>query len=275
MPVESKAVGLLKTWVSSMSEIETECVAMREKSKTEKQEGRIIMLPLPPPVPVEPEPVSIKANIERLGSSKAAFAIVTRDGAIEHAVNPIIKYIADRELFNLADYLDIGCGTMYPASQFSEALGTLCQGIDFIERKTLSDEYPYCYETVDGSALTDKSIKYSDDTFMIITMCDILHHVPEPELLMETVIKKLCKGGYIILYDQDCQSWEDSYYLDVMHKAFVKTVGVTTNNYLPVYGYRSRSYWRDFMRERGFEVANSNDKTIEYRAYADCFLYIP
>ena len=99
-------------------------------------------------------------------------------------------------------------------------------------------------------------------------LCDILHHHPHPEDLVIASLGGLADRGSLMIMDHNCESWEDSYYLELLHLVYAKTTG--PGNYLPTYGYRRRSYWREFMRVRGYGVVYE-EQCQTYGGYVDVY----
>jgi len=188
--------------------------------------------------------------------------IVGKDADIIDAVIRAIRYLLGSKKLRLWEYLDVGCGTYVPTISIARELGTYPLGTDYMDRRRCGTDQDYF------SLIKDNKIPYGDDMFLVATMCDVLHHSPDPESLMMNTLKNIDHTGYIIIIDHDCENWRDHYYLDVMHFAYSKAVGDC--DYLPVHGYRSRRYWTRFMDERGYNVVY-HDVCFGYNQYIDVY----
>jgi hypothetical protein len=110
----------------------------------------------------------------------------------------------------------------------------------------------------------------------VIIFTDILHHVPDPEAMVLQAIENLDRWGYIVIMDNNVESWEDVFYLDCVHKAFATATGLAPDSdgvlsYLPTFGYRSRSYWEKFLAERKFKIKGGSDIDWMYKGYVEYF----
>jgi len=199
----------------------------------------------------------ILANIKKTEGYGIKF-INGRDQDLEYEMTNAVKYLFQSRDFKAWEYLDVGCGTCLPAIKISEILGVYPLGIDYTFRRSWDSE------TGEFQVVNIGEFPYGDEYFRLISMCDILHHVPNPEQLLSDAIDALIPRGYILIIDHDCESWEDSYYLDLIHLAFSKA----TTEYLPTYGYRSRKYWRKFMSN--FDVVYEKECS-GYKTYIDVY----
>lgn len=199
-----------------------------------------------------------------LGAYRDDF-IQVRDMVIIDTISKAVKYVFGSEKLGMWDYLDVGSGTCIPTLKISELLGTHPLGVDYANRrKCVSDKF--------FTVIKDETMPYGDTKHRLITMCDILHHTPRPERLARESLSTLEVGGYILIMDVDCESWEDSYYFDLWHGMFASAVGgKTSGEYLPSYGYRSRRYWRAYMKEAGCELIYSDNIAEQYKTYVDVF----
>lgn len=191
--------------------------------------------------------------------------IFGRDKYIEDHVVQAIKYLFGRDKLRTWEYLDIGCGTYIPTLNIAQLLGTYPLGVDYIDRRKCNPENNYFV------MMKDAEIPFGDVEFRFITMCDILHHVSDPETMVDKALESLSITGSILIMDHDCESWEDSYYLDLLHLVYAKAVGETSGDYLPTYGYRSRRFWRCFMRKRGYEIVYDKLCQDSYQTYIDVY----
>ncbi len=171
------------------------------------------------------------------------------------AVEPIGRYVEDA-VYDLLDidririwnYLDVGCGNMVLTKNIANRMFFMPQGIDIIDRRLIknqdSKEFTH-FELFDG-----KNIDYEKESFMIITCFKLLHHIPNPKDLLESIYTVMAPGGILVIQEHDCTSWERMYSLDYMHRAMSiildKEPAVTT--------YRSRQGWIDLIQNTGFNL---------------------
>lgn len=198
--------------------------------------------------------------------SKGMYAddfILGRDKNIEAMTMAALKYIFGEKKLDKWEYLDIGCGTFIPTLKIAKELGTYPWGIDYIDRRKCNPDQLYF------GIFKDKIPSYGD--LSLVTMCDILHHTQDPEMLLSNVVETILGGGYIFIIDVDCECWEDSYYLDLVHLVYAKGVGESSGDFLPVHGYRSRKYWRRFMTEKGMKLVYHNTGLGTYKEYIDVY----
>lgn len=192
--------------------------------------------------------------------------IVKRDLDIERHVHPAIKYLAQ---ITKGSYLDIGCGSFLPAMSNAALLGTSPFGIDWADRRICKPMYEsFALMSEEGDPLSGAECP-TDLKF--VTACDILHHVKNPEILITKVLERVLSQGYVLIMDHDCCSWEDAYYLDWAHLIFSKAVGDVDPGYLPVYGYRGRSYWRALMKSKGCLLVYEKVCPEGYKSYVDVY----
>jgi 2-polyprenyl-3-methyl-5-hydroxy-6-metoxy-1,4-benzoquinol methylase len=181
--------------------------------------------------------------------------------AIMSAVNKIFPASDERLVFEIWDYLDVGCKYMDITTTVASRLDTFAFGLDFVERYRNRD---YDDTNISYDLSEDYRITYNY-TFMLITFNDILHHVPNPEILVEDAIARIKPGGSIIIGDHDCTSWKDVYYLDMLHYGITKTAKFNASDYLTVYGYRSAKYWINFIMARGMRHCYIHRHSYPYK----------
>jgi len=147
--------------------------------------------------------------------------------------------------------LDIGCGdgTISKLVQ-QKRKGITYQGIDIMAR-------PSCaipFQLYDGT-----KIPFADNSFDAAQYTDVLHHVPEDNiipLLKETV---RVTGKYLIIKDH---LWKTG--LDFQILKFMDWVGNAPHGVDVVYNFKNESYWLSVFDELGLEVVKMNKRVKLY-----------
>ena len=169
--------------------------------------------------------------------------------------------------------LHIGCGTMLVTKKISELLGADVFGIDFIDRsppETPPEKYewidvesvPRISTPVEGASLKNIPISFPSArgieaspggryppgdapsffaetevaSLDVIFITDILHHILHFCALVKWCEVSLKKGGYLVIQDVDCQTWEDAYVLDAQHRCFYEIASEAENKNLDPLG---------------------------------------
>lgn len=185
-----------------------------------------------------------------------------RDKDIIDVVSNAVKYIFGPGDIGKWEYLDIGCGTHKPTLEISKMLCVYPWGVDYKDRRT-EDTGPY-YNII----TKDKPLSVGESQLRLVTLCDVVHHVPNPEDVLANVAKIVCVGGFILISDHDCESWEDAYYFDLLH--MVQSKCMPNGKYLPVHGYQKRSYVREILERLGFRPVYENAVGV-YKSYVDVY----
>ena len=165
------------------------------------------------------------------------------------------------------EYLDIGCGDMRFTNKLSTFLGVYPQGID-VKDYTNSELGDLGELTLyDGEILP-----FPGESFRIITCKDTLHHVKNPDILIESVYNTLQDGGVFVIREHDCRSWSMMYSLGFLHSVLSEI----SSEEKCVTSYRSRQGWRNACIRQGFTLLEEfcENPMNSYASYTDTFIKI-
>jgi len=101
--------------------------------------------------------------------------------------------------------LDIGCGSGAFVAH-ARAIGRRAYGIDFNTREI---ELAKTAFNLDGCLMTSDVLSMPDDwsEFDLITMFEVIEHLPNPQQVIQDVCRRLKKGGYLILSCPNEKRW--------------------------------------------------------------------
>jgi len=166
--------------------------------------------------------------------------------------NTIANFCKDMEICYL-DYLDIGCGSGITTKYISSTLGVWGLGIDVMDTVSpLLCDNEFSFEKCNGNC-----IPYSDCSFKIISIINVLHHILYLKYFLKEVFRVLRKGG--VLYVEEMCLNEDVTHEDIsyMHKIF----GCEEDVYP-----RSLNEWDDVIIFSGFEKEECGRYEDEYNS---------
>lgn len=149
------------------------------------------------------------------------------------------------------DYLDIGCGNGITTKYISSTLGVWGFGIDVTDSVSplITDE-EFSFEKCDGT-----SIPYSNESFRLITIINVLHHISHISSFLTDVNRVMKRGGVLYVEEMcinDDVTCED---INFMHKIF----GCEEELYS-----RTFSGWDDVISFFGFERRECGKYDDEY-----------
>lgn len=153
--------------------------------------------------------------------------------------------------FDYFDYLDVGCGNSITTKYISSTLGVWGFGIDVVDLTTpLLKDNEFSFEKCDG-----KHIPYSDNTFKIITVINVLHHIFYLGSFLKELNRVLKKDG--VLYIEEMCISDNVTHDDIhfMHKVF----GCEQDIYPRTY-----EEWNDIISYNGFSMENFGEYKDEY-----------
>lgn len=104
---------------------------------------------------------------------------------------------------NCSSLLDIGCGTgiyFKILSRYADKIHAIDTSVDmvviaddFCQQSNIGNVFPQV-----GSAL---NIPFSDNSFEVVVSLDVLHHVNEPQRVIEEVYRVLKPGGFFLVFE--------------------------------------------------------------------------
>ncbi|RQW77194.1 MAG: methyltransferase domain-containing protein [Methanothrix sp.] len=143
--------------------------------------------------------------------------------------------------------IDIGCGNGYFLSVAMEKCKH-CYGTEF------SDKLREFTEQKTGLTIYNKSL---DDlplkSFDIVTLFDVIEHIPDPDPFMQSVDKILNPGGYVLIFTPNF----DSFSINVMHE-YSSIVDPT--EHVVLYTLPSLSF---LAKKMGYDVVYSETQGLD------------
>lgn len=118
-------------------------------------------------------------------------------------------------------YLDIGCGDM----SITSAIGTMLHaenniyGVDIVEPKTVPDGIVF-NRLQDTSADDDFVLPFTNNTFTVASAMMSLHHIKNIDGCLDEIKRVMAPGGYFLIREHDCTSYELSVVIDLMHACY-------------------------------------------------------
>lgn len=166
--------------------------------------------------------------------------------------------------WNKKDFLDIGCGNMIFTRQLAHRLGVNSRGADLTDGRITKEQN-------ERFIIFDETpIPYKNESVKFITLNYVLHHVEEPDKLLEDIYRILKPGGIFIVGEFDCKSWNQAYSLNLYHF----TMNKVFNTEPSTCEYRPLSQWRSIIQEFGFEYLHGEsiyDSPDTYRGVYDFY----
>ena len=99
--------------------------------------------------------------------------------------------------------LDFGCGT----GVFLALAAPLCRSITGVD---ISPRFvDACRELIDHRGLSNADartiepgeVPFADETFDVVLMVDVIHHLEQPEMVLESVMRRLRPGGRVLIFE--------------------------------------------------------------------------
>ena len=115
----------------------------------------------------------------------------------------------------------------------------------------------------------DFKIPYPDDSLSVVLLTDVLFSVPDVRTFLIDITYKLKNGSVLIINNEECENWIDAYYLDVKYCM----IASISNDYLPIYEYRSRDNIKNILLECGYELLSTSGSAFceHYKRYVDVY----
>lgn len=139
----------------------------------------------------------------------------------------------------LSSVLDVGCGNGYITHHLSAMLGSSVVGIDLGEATEASIDY----RRFDG-----RCFPVEDQSFDAISLCYVLHHAQDLEVIMSELRRVLRAGGVAVVYEDIPDIWWDRLVCWTHNLKWRKRTGPCT--------FRNEQEWRTVFAAAGFEIVN-------------------
>lgn len=170
--------------------------------------------------------------------------------------------------------LDIGCGNGYVLSRYANA-GASVQGVDITDRAIVISRSRFSCMDLAGNftRIDGQALPFDDGAFDIVTSMGVLHHVPDPDPLVDEAYRVLKPGGEIIIMLYYRYSWQYQVLMRMKRLALgshrgrsqadaVNMVDGTENPLGRVYSDRQA---RTLVERAGFRVSFSEVHQITWR----------
>jgi len=142
--------------------------------------------------------------------------------------------------------LDIGCGNCYFTCAMKNYLRLNednVYGLDIIKKENDLIKNYYMY---DGA-----NIPFNANTFNIITMFQVLHHIPPKQLsgMLVGIHNILTDDGYLIIKEHDCTNDEMTMLIDIQHYLYtIRGYDAHSKG-----TYKSKQEWHALLKKCGFK----------------------
>ena len=138
----------------------------------------------------------------------------------------IIEIMFEKGVFEKNNnILDFGCGTGNYLYKISQKYQCNCYGLEpSIGMRQKSIEKNPNLVIVEGN---HNNIPFDNDFFNYIYMTDVIHHVPELNILFNTFSKKIKQNGYVSILTQSWKQIENRWY----NKYFPSLESIEKNRY--------------------------------------------
>jgi len=105
--------------------------------------------------------------------------------------------------------LDIGCGNGYVLSRYAKA-GAAVQGVDITDRAVEISQHRFSSMGLTGTftRINGQVLPFDDGAFDVVASMGVLHHVPDPDPLVEEAYRLLKPGGEMIIMLYYRYSWQ-------------------------------------------------------------------
>jgi SAM-dependent methyltransferase len=146
-----------------------------------------------------------------------------------YEINKIIK----KNNVSLNKYLDIGCGTGIFAISLGKILKLDKNSIFGIDMPNFSEKGDWGREKntnkfVFNELKLNKPYPFEDNTFELITMKMVLHHVQNIDFTLKEVIRILKKNAILLIIEHDAFTYADYMINDIEHGCYINVFKTNT-----------------------------------------------
>jgi ubiquinone/menaquinone biosynthesis C-methylase UbiE len=139
-----------------------------------------------------------KKTVESFGEEWTKFDSFSAD-EIKNAGDQYFDIVSDKVLNKTTVVLDLGCGT----GRWSKYIGDKAGFIEAIDPSAAVFAAQHLTADMTNIRITQASsdnIPFGDETFDMMMSLGVLHHIPDTGLALKSGVKKVKRGGYVLLY---------------------------------------------------------------------------
>ena len=118
---------------------------------------------------------------------------------IKNAGDQYFDIVSDKVLNKNTVVLDLGCGT----GRWSKYIGDKAGFIEAIDPSAAVFAAQHLTSDMTNIRVTQSSsdnLPFADESFVMMMSLGVLHHIPDTELALKSGVKKVKKGGFVLLY---------------------------------------------------------------------------
>lgn len=171
-------------------------------------------------------------------------------------------------------YLDIGCGDMSITSSMGAMVhADKIYGVDVTQPKSVPDGIIFNH-LKDTSIDDDYVLPFSNNNFTIVSAMMSLHHIQNIEPCLEEIKRVIAPGGYLIIREHDCISYELSVVIDLMHAAYAMIFADPTeiDDFRKHFSrYETHQAMLSRISKHGFKHIHSTEPMGHWRHYYSIF----
>ena len=137
-------------------------------------------------------------TVDSFGEEWTKFDSFSAD-EIKNAGDQYFDIVTEKMLNKNTVVLDLGCGT----GRWSKYIGDKAGFIEAIDPSAAVFAAQHLTSDMTNIRITQASsdnIPFADESFDMMMSLGVLHHIPDTELALKTGVKKVKKGGYVLLY---------------------------------------------------------------------------
>jgi ubiquinone/menaquinone biosynthesis C-methylase UbiE len=139
-----------------------------------------------------------KKTVESFGEEWKKFDTFS-PAEIKNAGDQYFDIVTDKILNKNTVVLDLGCGT----GRWSKYIGDRAGFIEAIDPSAAVFAAAHLTREMTNIRITQASsdnIPFADDSFDFMMSLGVLHHIPDTGLALQSGVKKVKQGGYVLLY---------------------------------------------------------------------------
>lgn len=124
--------------------------------------------------------------------------IVNKPSVHTYFTNVVKEYVTKED-----KVLDNGCGTGGFLSCIAPLCGTIT-GVDISERfvnETQKSIEAFEYTNASAQQVDGKTLPFDDETYDVVVMVDVIHHMENPHAGVEEAVRVLKSGGKLVIFE--------------------------------------------------------------------------